>query len=371
MMEQTPFLVLTNIVVVFILYLLTKPAYRGVQISPARRSVSMLLILLFCLYSFWGKDWFGYLSYYEEIERGGVVSSLEDVYNWVGGFCPSYVLFRLVIWGPALFFFFKTTKRLSLDRDTVLFFFCSIYLIWFSYARVSLAMAVIFYGYSLMYSSRKRFDLKYIFGILLILASFYLHKSSIFAIVVVLASELLKRWGKAGIILPIIISPVAIIIAMDQFGNFVDSLVANEANVMNEYATAGNAYLNSDSYIAGPGVLLQWFFERAPYYLLSFICIRVIWSDDRRVSPDIKPYMLLLFLLVLTATAFLFDFGLNTTTLYGRFIRYAQIPACIVLSHLYTEKIYPKFTKFTCWLAIVGTAYSLLYVMYNANAAYH
>lgn len=371
MMVQTPFLVLTNIIVIFTLYLLTKPAYKGIQISSARRCVSMFLILIFCLYSFWGKDWFGYLSYYQEIKRGGTVSSLEDVYNWIGRLCPSYAIFRLIIWGSALLFFFKTIKRLTLDWDTVLFFFCSIYLIWFSYARVSLAMAVIFYGYSLMYSSRKRFSLKYIFGILLILASFYLHKSSIFAIVVVFASELLKRWGKTGIVLPIIIFPVAIIIAMSQFGDFVDSLVNNETNIMNEYATVGNAYLNSDTYIAGPGVLLQWLFERVPYYLLSFMCIKALWSDDPRIAPDIKPYIFLLFLLVLTATAFLFDFGFNTATLYGRFIRYAQIPACIVLSHLYTEKIYFRFTKFTCWLAIVGTAYSLLYVIYNANVAYN
>lgn len=371
MMVQTPFLVFTNIVIIFTLYLLTKPASRGIQISPTKRKVSKLLILLFCLYSFWGKDWFGYLLYYKEIERGGVVSSIEDIYNWVGKFCPSYAIFRLVIWGPALFFFLKTIKRLSLDLDIVLFFFCSIYLIWFSYARVSLAMAVIFYGYSLMYSSRKRLDLKYILGIILILASFYLHKSSIFAIIVVFTAELLKRWSKVSVALPIIIFPIAVIIAISQFGSFVDSLVNNEANVMNEYATVGNAYLNSDSYIAGPGVLLQWFFERTPYYLLSFICIKVIWRNDLRVAPNIKPFMLVLFLLVLTATVFLFDFGFNTATLYGRFIRYAQIPACIVLSHLYTKNIYLKLTKVTYWLAIVGTAYSLFYVMYNAYEAYN
>lgn len=367
MMTQTPILVLVDIFMLLVLYMCTRPAFVGGSLPKSRRGFAIFLTVVFCLFSFWGKDWFGYYDYFKRIQSGYEVSSLENIYNWLGAnLCPNYIVFRLFIWGSALYFFFQTVKKLKVNADLALFFFCSIYLIWFSYARASLAMAVMFFGYSLLIQSGNR---RKLFGLLLIVASYFLHKSSTFGIVVILLSEVFKRFGKGAITIPLILFPFLVIFMSSHFGVYVNALLLDDSNFLNEYATAGNAYLTADASKSGPGVFLQRFLERAPYYLIAYISVRTYFNKTVIVAPDVKPIFLLLFYIVIFASVFAFNLDLNTETLYGRFLRFGQIPACIVLTYSYSNNIMPKFSKWTIRIALFSTAYSLLYVLYNSYVA--
>lgn len=368
MMEQTPLLVSINIILFLILYTYVKPAYVSGYLTKDRRKKTLFLVYLFCLFSFWGKDWFGYQGYFEEIQKGNQVSSMEDIYNWIGAYiCPNYIFFRFYIWGMALFLFFRTVRLLKLDYDLSLFFFCSIYLIWFSYARVSLAMAVMFYGFAnfVTYKGNK----KKLLGLILILLAYYLHKSAIFGIAIIILVGLMKRMGKYAIVIPIVMFPILLFFVSSNIGGFMDSLLTDEDNMLNEYATAGNSYLMSDSNLSGPGVLLQGFLERAPYYLLAFCSIPIYFKKKIMVLNNIKPFFLILLLIVVFSSVFAFDLGMNTSTLYGRFLRFSQIPACIVLTFMYSNRILPKLTKIVINVSIISTFYSLIYVLYNSYVA--
>lgn len=367
---QSPLLVFSSIFLIFVLFIITRPAYTYGVLPHRRKIFAILIALLFCLFAFWGKDWFGYLLYYNDIQNGHEISSLEDVYNVVGKYCPSYIVFRLVIWGTALLFLFKTFKHVSINKDVALFFFCVIYLIWFSYARASLAMAVMFWGYSMLTTKSTRTHMTYIIGVLFIGVSFYLHKSAILAIVAIGWAEILQCMGKRfSVFFPLLLFPMVVLIFSTHLSGAVGMIVSDEGNMLNEYAAAGNSYLDSDKYIAGPGVVLQWFLERAPYYLLVFISLKVLLSEKIKISEDIKKFMFALYIIVLFSTVFAFDLGVNTSAVYGRLLRFAQIPACIVLTYLYSNRIYPKLTKIACSISFISTVYSLLYVLYNSYVA--
>lgn len=366
-MEQTPLLVGVNIILFLVLFAYVRQAYTRGYLSKGRREKSVFLAYLFCLFSFWGKDWFGYQGYFEEIQKGYSVSSMEEIYNWLGAYlCANYIMFRLYIWGLALFLFFKTIKLLKLNYDLALFFFCSIYLIWFSYARVSLAMAVMFYGLAIFITSKTN---KKILGFLLVLLSYYLHKSAAFGIAIIVLAGLMNKLGKYAIVLPLALFPILLIFVSSNIGGYMDLLLSDEGNMLNEYATAGNSYLMSDSFKSGPGALLQGLLERAPYYLLAYCSIPIYFKNKIKVSKKVKPFFLVMLLIVVFSSVFAFDLGMNTSTLYGRFLRFSQIPACVVLTYMYSNGILPKVTRIVINLSIVSTFYSLAYVLYNSYVA--
>lgn len=367
MMEQTPILVFTNLVMIAFLYLYTRPAYHTGVLSNKRRRTAIAMSLVFCLFSFWGKDWFGYQGYFLEIKSGFPVSSMEEFYNWlVATLCPNYIVFRFFVWGTALLLFYKTVKLLNLNCSVALFFFCSIYLIWFSYARASLAMSLMFYGCTIYNKHKLKNKL---FGIVFIILSYYLHKSALFGIAIIFVVEAMKSNVKCTLYLSIVLFPLLVSFVSSNIGGYMDVLVADEDNMLNTYAMAGNSYLTSDVGKNGPGAILQAFLERFPYYMLAYSSFVLLLKRKSNIDYTIKPFFMILTLLVIFSSVFAFDLGVNTSTLYGRFLRYAQIPSCIVLTYLYSNKLMPKMTRSVFCISVASTVYSLLYVMYNSYVA--
>lgn len=367
---QTPSLVFINIFLILILFLLSRPAYRNFKLSTARRCIVIIIVLVFCLFSFWGKDWFGYLEYFEEIQQGYKVKAMEPIYNYVGECCSNYIMFRFLIWGSALFLFYKTITTLPINKDVALFFFCSIFLIWFSYARASLAMATMFYGYAKLATAEHRFGMRWLLGVILICISFFLHKSSIIAILALFISEVLRLFNKKHVIwFLLFLFPMGVYILTSRFTGIVDILVGDEGSMLNEYAVSGNKYLESDIRNAGIGTYIQSFLETLPYYLLALMSIKALSRYRQSIPHSIQLFMVVLVLLILIASLFAFDLGLNTSAVYVRMMRYLQIPSCVLLTYLHTHQYFPKLTHYTCIIYIASTLYSLVYVMYNSYMA--
>ena len=296
------------------------------------------------------------------------MSSIEELYIWViKQLSPSYIIFRFIVWGAALFFFYKTLENLKLNISYALFFFISIYLIWFSYARASLSMALMFYGLSVIHSQDRHKFSKKLLGWGMILISFYFHKSSIFGIAVIVLSEFLlsikikRTWV---VVIACLSFPILLHYLSVFMNNQLLQIEMQEENVLNDYMISGSQYLYTEYRSIGMGTLLQALFERLPYYMIAIACCRVVF---RRIPIDkqILPFIWCFIFLILAATLFLFNHDLNTSVLYGRFMRYLQIPACIVLTYLYSNKIFINYIRFTYKLAIAGVFYTLLYVLYN------
>lgn len=372
LVAPTPLLVLFNIVIIGALYILTKPALKKGFLDKSRTIVVLCFCFIFCLFSFWGADWFGYLKYFYAIQQGYVDSvSLEYIYKWIMSTFPSYYLFfRAIVWGTSLFFLVQTVKRLQMNLGVVLFFFCCIFLIYFSYARVTLAITMMCYGYSLLWKidTKSRNYLSFCAGVCLIITSFFFHKSAILGIMAIVVSIIVKKIGRVGPVIVLFSFPLCVLALNVFFSDYFGELTETE-DTMGEYARAGSSYLNADnsSGFSGIGTFIQRaVLERLPYFLLAFCCYKEIRSPSVKYNEGISAMIVLLFVIVVTSLVFAFDLGVNTSTVHVRYLRFAQVPACIVLSYFYINNIQVRLVIWTYKIGVFACFYSLFYVLYNS-----
>lgn len=363
--HQTAWMVFFNILIIFCNYRVLKDALRyPFKVSKAKYKIGWILCLLFCIFSFWGTDWFHYLESYIII-RAGYATSLETIYVWIiQNFCPHYIVFRFIVWGLSLYLFNRIVNSLTVPKELTLLIFSCIYIIWFAYARATLAMVLAFYGFSLIVKNKPSFK-RMILGFIILVSSYYFHKTASFAIGVVVLTFLLKKYPRYALLILLFSFPLAIICAKIGVANFMITDIGGDGD-MASYMVTGQQYMELDSTSHGIGAILQNLFERLPYYLIAYLGFSVIRQNVITIPNGIKSFIILQFLIVFVSSIFAFDLGVNTSTLYGRFLRFAAIPTTIVMAYLYQSGYRPKFVKFSIWLAACGTLYALLYSFYNA-----
>lgn len=366
---QTPALVLIDIIISLFLFLLTYKALHGKSFTRSRIIFVYSLILLFCLFSFWGADWFGYQSYFELAKNSYYANiPMEEFYIWlVEKACGSYIVFRLVVWGSSIIFFCLTARNLRCNVGLILFFFCNIYLIYFSYARVTLAISMMFYGYSCLWTARNsKKILTIIWGLFWIFLSFFFHKSAILGISSIILAIFVERMGKISLKLLLVSFPIIVFLLNTFFSNYF-TIIASSKGTFSEYANAGAGYLESSNSALGISTILSWMLERTPYYLLAFAAYMELLHPQIKHPPIIKAFFAVEFMLIFIASAFLFNIGVETSTLYGRFIRFAQIPSVFIFAYFFENKIVTRSVKWALYIGVFNCVYSLLYSFYNVS----
>lgn len=366
-LSQIPSLVLSNLIFIVILCGLTYRSLYTKKSSHAKNILVIFMCFAFCLFSFWGADWFGYQSYFEMANsRHSYNVPMEVPYIWLmSDVCNTYLEFRSIVWGCSLILFIFTLKNLRLDIGLSLFFFCSIYLIYFSYARVTLAISMMFYGYSCIWSCKNKSNVfKIIWGISWIILSFYFHKSAILGIMTIFIAISIYNMGKGALIMSIIAFPI-IILLMDVFWQEYFPIITMDEGTLSEYANTGAVHLDSVNTQIGISTIINRILERTPYYLLAYASFMELYKPSIAHPDNIRAFFIVEFLTVVFASVFIFDFGINTSTLYGRFLRFAQIPSVIVLAYMYRASIETKTVKLACCIGLLNCAYNLLYSYYN------
>ena len=361
--QQTPILVFFNILLYVLIFFVTKKGVTTQSNALVYQKTGIFFILIFILFSFWGWDWFGHLESYNVIKEGGR-SHMEDIYYWIAqNISPNYIIFRLFIWGSSFFLLLHIFRRLSVPYQLTLFLWSAFYLIWFSYARVSVAMVLICYALMIRYKPYRSKFFSIILFILAIGGSFFFHKSALFGIVVVLLSLFVTKFGRTTIILLLVSYPILCFLTQYFLNEF---LLFEFAEEDSGNLSAGQRYFGRDMRESGWGSIIQSFLEKTPYYMLVLLSVKMLRSKLYYTVPnDIKAFMRLLFFIVFISSIFLFDLGVNTKIVYERFIRFAAIPASIVFCYFYTIKYNFNYIKFTYKLALCGVFYTLIYTLYT------
>lgn len=365
--EQTTPLVFFNICLLLIMYTLMKKALRPPYVvAVSSRNFTFLLMFVFVLFSFWGSDWFGYQLSFKSL-KSGYAGHMEDVYVWIAqNLSPNYLMFRFVVWGGSLCLLLHMFNRLTIPKFLAVFFFCTIYIIWFSYARVTAAMVLVYYGLIVLYKPYKNKLLSIILGITAICSAFFFHKSALFGIASAVITIFVNKFEKRFFILLLFCYPILLYLAQSNIGVFLMSDMSGEYGGFEAGMAVGQSYLNEDLSKRGLGGLIQQFLEISPHYLLAFISLIFIRSKYYMNAPnDIKAFIRLQFFIILLSSVFMFDLGVNTQVVFSRFSRFSVIPSCIVLTYYYSIKYKHKYVKFTYYLAFMGTIYALVYSMYN------
>lgn len=365
--EQTPFLVLINTLIIVCIYILMRKAILcDKPVSKGKVRLIIVLCSIFMLYSVWGSDWFHYLEAFDEIKKG-YQNSLEEIYYWiVNELCSSYITFRAIVWLSAFFFLLQGIRRLNIDRNVALFIFGTCWLALFSYARVSLAFAIMFYGLSVLYRPffNKQF-ISRIIAIAIITSSIFFHKSAAFGIGCIALCIFFAKIGKRGIYLTIACFPILVILAKFYVAQYLLIDFDIEGDMMNSYSSVGQRYMTRDINETGIASIIHRTLERLPHYLLVWQSIILIRKKEYfRFTPDIQSFVRVQMIIVILASIFAIDLGVNTNIVYIRFLRFAIIPSTIVLAYYYQHYRNMKLTKYAFTIAFLSAIYSTLYSAY-------
>ena len=364
MEEITIFKGLFDLALWFCIYRVLLPAFKfPYRLKRSNRIIGMFLILLFCLYPFWGGDYYHYRDSFEFIKSGGY-NHFEDIYGWIiTNLAYSYTFFRLIIWGSALTLLFLSYRRVGMNPDMTLYLFGVLFVIRFSYARVSLAMAIILLGLTFVYKPIKKFKvISYILGLAIIGSSIFFHRSAVIGIMAAIVTLFLMKNSRWKIIAIALLMPLATFIVSYFLGSMLNmSFETYDTSLDGKIEN----YLTNTVSERGIAVKIQTFLMQTPMYLSALLCaILAIKNKIEEFSTVERAFTYYVFVIMLVSFGLSFGVGYETSVLAHRTMYFAMPANAVFLMTVKTRKAYPQFFKIIYYFAFAASLYALLYSTY-------
>lgn len=366
MFDQPNFwLVLSNLILYLTLYLLYSKAKRfPYAIAKEQHLFGLFLIMVFLEFSFWGNDWFHMYNFYTYLQSGAD-THMEDVYVWISqNLAPNYFVFRLVVWGGSLLLLIIMIEFLPIRKHLAYFMFVSFGLLWFSYARVSAAMIMMFCGLALLYNKKRKLFIIKILALALIIGSFYFHKTAIFGIVIITLSILWQEINGRYIILPVLAVVVALFLNLDYSVEYFMNLDVESTTPLDRSITSGQNYLEYDVLDRSITYYVLKALEQIPYYVLTIICIFLNKKKYALFPPQIQVFVKVLILTVTVSFMLSFIQELNLQTITERLMRFAFLPTIIIMSYIWKKKHLKKISRYLILFGLTSSMVSILYSLY-------
>lgn len=328
-------------------------------------SLSRFLVfstLIFSLTIFSDHDYF---AYWEELKSPMFRNNtrLESIYVKIGLFWnQNYILYRLTIWGGALWAFCKTSRLLKLNLSNTLFILFACYCVTFSYARASLGMAIAFLGYSIYYLNRKKNQMFSLAGIGVLMSSVMFHSSLILLIAVILGMPHI-RFSKKWIPLYILMIPVIYIGC--RF--FYEYMLASGGLMDEQTSDKLQHYTEKERASANLFGMFRMIFDYGAFYVPVFICVKKVLFEKNRqnISDFILNLTKITFGIIIISTFFL-SLNLPSLVLVYRTMYMTLIPLTFIITYLYRENILSKKDfKICIWFGIISNLYGLSYSVYG------
>ena len=323
--------------------------------------VAMFSILYLCVFAFYDTDYYHYMEIFHSVYRGEIFH-IEEAYLPIAIFAnDNYVIFRLCIWGGAVLFALLAFKRFELPMSLVTLFFLSVVVLKFGYARVSLALAMATYGYSLIIKPISHRILSCFFGVAIVYVASFFHNSAIFYVLVLMLSLIAPNAGKKSIIGLACIYPIMIYIFQQYGGELILEYINNEEN-----AQGALSYVYGDFYgYQGVGVRIRTFLERVPFFISLFLAIYIRWKGIHNTMPYyMKIVINLCIFAILSALMFSFKTSVNTYTFYYRFLYFAMLPMVSLVVYCLVNRLALRIVSLIFWSGLISTSFNLLYSLY-------
>lgn len=301
-----------------------------------------------------------HVSYYSFIP--GAYNYGEDIYIKIAQLVDkNYFLFRAIVWGGAFSLFCWTAKRFKVSVYYAAMYLVCSYIVLFSYARASAAMAVYYFGLSLLCVPLKNHKwLGYILGAVIIYFSWEFHNSAIIMILITIMLLMpIKKWSLFVIILGI---PLITIIAKDYF-----YLIAN----FSEDSDVGERMLRYSNVNRG-SVISQTIlniFKFGAFYLPLIISAMVMFvkNNIKQIPSSYVRLFKVAFGVILMASVF-YLFGSTFFVMFYRILFMSMIPLCILVTVLYKDG-YMSLKQFK-WCYLPGVIFCTLDTIYNVYDIY-
>lgn len=359
--SATPLQALFNLVIFAIVTFLAYKA--GCCGYRKYKGLIIFLVILFCLFAFWGADYFHYMEWFIINKGGAGEGHIENVYLYILKFSPTYTIFRLIIWGSAFFLLWKTSTRLKLDNKYFLFLFVICYLLRFSYSRTALGVAILFYGISFLIKPDRNKLFSYIWAFGVVVAAFFFHRSMLFAILPVFLSIVKLR--RPYIIIALALFPFVVYVVNNLLYEHImlNELVADDST---QYS-AMQAYMNYDASqssrsVQGPGMRIMNILQLIPFYVaLVYFMFCSYFMKGFEIQDSRYHYILrFYFWIVYIASAFAFQYSV----IHLRVMLIAYVPLIVLLAEHKETFGRGRATKLVLITAIFFQIYAILYSSY-------
>ncbi|MDE5773660.1 MAG: hypothetical protein K2H86_04295 [Muribaculaceae bacterium] len=331
--------------------------------NPNLTLFMILATFIYVLTYFIDTDYFHYERIIDELSQRIEVTHIEEIYTWIGqAVFYNYILFRIVVWGSALFLFCKTVKISHTNLNHALYTLFIIFIGIFAYARATLGMAFAYCGLALIVQNPP--GIKKIFGFGLLLCSIIFHNSMALIIGVAIIS-LIMPLNKKTLLISLIGTVIGSVAITGLFISILTDNQLGDAYVMSKLSTYTSGNMEDD-----PTTMLgkiRYFLAAAAYYLGVFFCIQSIFklkAKGMKVSKLQEVFTKCALLIILISTLLLFlPLGVNV---FAYRIRYmAMIPICICLTSM-TDKDLVSFKRYRLCMG-VGAAAMLMALLYNVK----
>lgn len=337
------------------------------QVSKGASFVVHIGILLFCVFAFWSQDYYSYLEFLKAIDfrfpDAEQQTHIEPLYVWIGYFVKGdYTLFRLCIWGVSYILFLKSLQNLGIYNRQVIALFIVYFLLIFSYARVSLGMASLFYGVSLLLKSDKNRILNIFIGLAMLFLAYNAHKSMFVAIAVL--PFIILRLNKYTLM----ILAIGVMLFAWLYGGVFVSDMLHTNTIDDEYGEfiqeSAASYFTADTVEWGIASQLISITQ-----IISLVCPIIYCYANANVFKYVSTnFMLRCFvnystILLLIGISFGLVLSFNSPISY-RLMFMAYIPNIIITCTLYknqvlSQKLYNRFFFLFALYSVVRLSYAL------------
>lgn len=244
-----------------------------------------LFITFFCTFYCWGYDYKSYVARFGYVNPNNESDYLELFYNWLIVYVThDYLSWRFAVWGLATLCVVMLLKKLKVDKNIAIFLFVCIPLLQTFYVlRQSLAFGVLLYGVSIYYHNALRNNkITIIIAIVVILSSYFFHKSMPLYIAIGLFSILFSFSSKT-VLISMIAFPFLYTLVPILINNVLSFSVFSDKAL-----TAAQDYLESDY---KQGLTMIGWIHAIMQRLPILIFIYSIYFKEKNVPLKLMPFL--------------------------------------------------------------------------------
>lgn len=316
--------------------------------------------VIFCLYNKTEGDYFHYEEFINEINSVRVKDPVFEIpYMFLISIIGNnYFLFRLFVWGTALFLYNQTLELVNLKNNLSVSIFILFTLVAFAYGRVSLALSVFYFGAIYCYVNWEKCRyFKSIFGVAIVGFSLFFHKS-MFVPVALFLVLCFFRLSRKKILLLICLLPIIV--------SLLSSLLSDILAIQSSFGeiNRGIYYLNGNETL-GLSMIISLLLSFFSMILLMVMMGKDFYSKQNLNIPIYikKMYEMAFFLILISFVLLLV--GSGNRYLYSRIREMSYIPFSVILSYYFISFNTKKWV-----LAVSLAAIFLQNVFYFAYAYY-
>lgn len=353
-------LALINLAIWVILIVKYKKVFSNnvcVSITRTKYTWPILLLALYGVFAYAEADTYHLEEGYEYMYRTHDIIQVEPFYFWLIQTLPNnYILFRMVVWGSASILIYLSARRMNLNPETFGLFLAINFLPQFAQTRGTIGFALLMLA--LIYVSQSRKKINIIIGVLMIFATYFLHKSiPMFILFIPLAISL--PLTKKVIIISLIAFPF-----FYGMVSYASEYVLGLSYMSEITVEKGFSYLERESTVDEYSVIGN-IFNVLQYssILCLFICLVKFYTNIN--IKDKTSTLLFKYAYISTYVACLF-WGQNMSDfLHTRTLHFAVFPTLFASVYCFQNKERTKFDKITIILLALSAFKEISYHVYK------